>query len=407
MNFPFYVAKRYLFSKKKRNAINIITNISITGIAVSTAALVIILSVYNGFEDFIHALADFSDADIEITPTEGKTIDLSNEKIKRIESIEGIDAISQVMEETVLLRHDDRQYIATIKGVSDNYSQVSGIDSAITDGEFLLQNKNHRFAIIGRGVSYYLGVGTEAVRPISVYVLKRDARRNMNPADAFNRKLIFPVGVFSIEEEVDSKYMIVPIGFTRELLDYPKQTVTSLELKINVDTNFEEVQNQIESLLNPEFTVKNRYQQNELFYKVMQSEKWAIYFILTFILIIASFNIVGTLTMLILEKKENIQTLTHLGSDKKLINRIFLIEGLLVSISGAFIGLFFGLAISYAQAKFELIKLKGGESFLIDAYPVAIEWSNVLAVAATVIIIGFLAAWFPIKTVSGKLVKTN
>jgi lipoprotein-releasing system permease protein len=404
LNFPFYVAKRYLFSRKKRNAINIITNISISGIAVSTAALIIILSVYNGFENLIYSLSNFSDADIEIKAAEGKTLNLSDGKIASLSSVEGVDAISYVMEETVLLRHENRQYIATIKGVSDNYANVSGVDSAIINGEFLLKNKNRRFAVIGRGVSYYLGVGTDAVRPISVYVLKRNAKRNMNPADAFKRKLIFPIGIFSIEDEVDSKYMIVPIEFTRELLDYPKDIVTSIELKINEAADFENTQYQLEELLGPEFSVKNRYQQNELFYKVMQSEKWAIYFILTFILIIASFNMVGTLTMLILEKKENIETLTHLGSDKKTINRIFLIQGLLVSISGAFIGLIFGLAVSFAQAKFHLIKLKGSESFLIDAYPVAVEWSNVFVVAATVIIIGFLAAWFPIKTVSGKLV---
>ena len=405
MNFPFFVAKRYLFSRKKRNAINIITNISITGIAVSTAALIIILSVYNGFEEFIHALANYSDADIEITASEGKTIDLTDEKIININSIPNVEAIAEVMEETVLLWHENKQYPATIKGVSDNYAEVSGVDSAIIDGEFLLQNENHRFAIIGRGVSYYLGVGINAVRPISVYVIKRNAKRNINPADAFSRKLIFPIGVFSIEEEVDSKYIIVPISFTRELLNYQRNTVTSIELKINETANLENTQYQLEELLGEDYKVKNRYQQNELFYKVMQSEKWAIYFILTFILIIASFNIVGTLTMLILEKKENIETLTHLGSDKKLINRIFLIEGMLISISGAFIGLFFGLAISFAQEKFELIKLKGSESFLIDAYPVAIEWSNILVVAVTVIVIGFLAAWFPIKAVSSKLAK--
>ncbi len=405
MNFPFYVAKRYLFSRKKRNAINIITNISITGIAVSTAALIIILSVYNGFENLIYSLSNFSDADIEITPTEGKTINITNDKIKKIKGINGIDDIAYALEETVLLRHEGKQYFATIKGVSDNYANISGIDSAIVDGEFLLKNKNHRFAIIGRGISYFLGVGTDAVRPISVYALKKDAKRNMNPSEAFNRKLIFPIGIFSIEDEVDTKYMIVPIDFARELLDNSENIISSIELKINETADFENTQYQLEELLSPEFSVKNRYQQNELFYKVMQSEKWAIYFILTFILIIASFNIVGTLTMLILEKKENIETLIHLGSDKKLINRIFLIEGLLVSISGAFIGLLFGLAISFAQAKFELIKLKGSESFLIDAYPVAVEWSNVLAVAATVIIIGFLAAWFPIKTVSSKLAK--
>jgi lipoprotein-releasing system permease protein len=286
-----------------------------------------------------------------------------------------------------------------VKGVDDNYSSVTGIDTMIVDGEFALYKKNRPHAIVGQGIAYYLGMGLNFITPINIYSLRRTGNISINPEQAINRKYIFPSGVFSIEQEYNTKYILVPIRFARELLQYTDE-VSALEIRLAEGSDHEAIQANIKSLLGDQYVVQNRNEQNELFYKIMRSEKWAIFFILTFILIVASFNIIGSLTMLILDKKKDIETLRSLGASDSLIKRIFITEGWLISLTGAIIGLLIGSLISWLQAEYGLIKLNGSGSFIIDAYPVVYQFTDVIKVLFTVVFIGFIAAWYPVRFTS-------
>jgi len=401
LNLSFYIAKRYLFAKKSRNAINIISGISVVGVAVGTMALIIILSVFNGFDDLIKSLYSSFDPDIKITPSIGKTFIPSGSEFETLRSHPGVLVLSEVLEENALLRYGDRQYIATVKGVDDNFINVTGVDTMIVDGSYKLTNGGEISAVVGQGIAYYLGIGLNFLNPVNIYVIRRSARVSMNPEQAIRRKFIFPSGIFSIEQEHNSKYILVPIVFARDLLEFEEE-VSSLELKLNPEFDPEQVLSDLRSILGDEYVVKDRNEQNELFYRIMKSEKWAIVFILTFILIVASFNIIGSLTMLILDKKEDIRTLRNLGASQKLMKRIFLMEGWLISILGALIGLIIGSLIAFLQAEFGFVKLHGSGSFIIDAYPVVFIAGDILKVFLIVLVIGFLAALIPTRYISSK-----
>ena len=373
MNLSFYIAKRYLLGKKSQNAINIISGISVLGVATGTMALVIVLSVFNGFDQVVKSLFSSFDPDIKISAIEGKTFVPGESVSSKILSLPGVAAISEVVEENVLLLYGDKQHIATIKGVDEAFEVVSGIDSMIYEGDMKLKDRNRSYAVVGQGVAYSLRIGLSFVDPLFVYTIDRKARFNMaQPEESIRRDFIYPSGIFSIEQDFDSRYIIVPIEFVRELLSYEKE-VSFLEVKLDQRFPEERVQEEIIAIMGGDFNVKNRQQQNELFYRVMKSEKWAIFLILTFILIIASFNIIGSLSMLIIDKKNDIVTLRNLGSTNRLIERIFLVEGWLISVIGSVIGLIMGTIISWIQQQFGLIKLSGSGAFVIDAYPVQIE----------------------------------
>ncbi len=401
MKVSFYIAKRYLFAKKSRNAINIISFISVMGVAVGTMALVVILSVFNGFDQVIHSLINSFDPDLKITLVEGKTFLPSEARIDSIRHLDGVGAVSEVMEENALVRYDERQFIATMKGVDRYFTDVTGVDSMIIDGKFILQEKNRPFAVVGQGVAYSLRVGLNFIQPLVFYVPKRTEQVNIaNPSASFNRAVVFPSGVFSIQQEYDSKYIILPVEVVRTLLEYNHDEVTSLEVRIKDTAVESEVQKQIAAIAGDRFTVQNRYQQNEVFYRIMKSEKWATFLILTLILIIASFNIIGSLTMLIIDKKNDIATLRDLGADNRLIRRIFLTEGWLISIIGSVAGVILGTGISLAQEYFKMVKIGGSGTFVIDAYPVHFQPLDIFLVWITVLLIGFLAAWFPARKIS-------
>ncbi|MCK4751349.1 MAG: ABC transporter permease, partial [Bacteroidales bacterium] len=293
MNLSFYIAKRYLLGKKSQNAINIISGISVLGVATGTMALVIVLSVFNGFDQVVKSLFNSFDPDIKISAVEGKTFVPGESVTDAIIALPGVTAVSEVMEENVLLLYGDKQHIATIKGVDDSFEEVSGLDSMIYDGEMKLKDRNRPYAVVGRGIAYSLRIGLSFVDPIFVYTIDRKAQINMSqPEESIRRDFIYPSGIFSIEQDFDSRYIIVPIEFVRELLSYEKE-VSFLEVKLDQRFPEERVQEEIIAIMGGDFNVKNRQQQNELFYRVMKSEKWAIFLILTFILIIASFNIIG------------------------------------------------------------------------------------------------------------------
>jgi len=406
VNLSFYIAKRYLFAKKSRNAINIISGVSVFGVAVGTIALIVVLSVFNGFDDLIKSLYSSFDPEIKITPAEGKTFVPHSASFDTLRQLEGVIFFSEVLEENALLRYGEKQYIATVKGIDEQFSDVTGIDTMIVEGEFSLYKKNRPYAIVGQGIAYYLGMGLNFITPINIYSLKRTGNISVNPEQAINRKYIFPSGVFSIEQEYNTKYILVPIQFARELLQYTDE-VSALELRLDPEADPVAVQDRIQSLLGDNYVIQNRNEQNELFYKIMKSEKWAIFFILTFILIVASFNIIGSLTMLILDKKKDIETLRSMGASDGLIKRIFVTEGWLISFSGALIGLLIGSLISWLQAKYGLIKLCGSGSFIIDAYPVVYQFTDVIKVLLTVMFIGFIAAWYPVRFTSKRFILSS
>ncbi|HBF89466.1 MAG TPA: hypothetical protein DDX39_12570 [Bacteroidales bacterium] len=404
MNFPLYIAKRYLFSKKSTNVINLISIISVIGVTVGTTALIVILSVFNGFDSLITSLFNSFNPDLQITVKEGKTFVPDEAIFNQIKTHKAVHFYSETIEDNALLKHKDKQYIATIKGVSDNYVNMSGIDSMIVDGEFLLRDQNRDYALIGQGVAYYLSIGLNYVFPtISIYVPKRKGSVSLSPENAFNRNSIMPSGIFSIQQDFDSKYVIVPLDFARKLYDYTNE-VSAIELKINDYKNVSKVQKEISQILGDKYKVKNRYEQNELLFKIMESEKWAIFLILSFILIIASFNVIGSLTMLIIDKKNDIFILRSLGADYQLIRRIFLFEGWMISFLGAVVGLLLGLFICFLQEKVGLIKLQGSGSFVIENYPVEVHYLDLFYVFATVMLIGFLASWYPVRYITKKFV---
>lgn len=401
MNFSLYIAKRYLLARKSHTAINIISLISVIGVATGTMALVVVLSVFNGFDQLVRSLFNSFDPDLKITLVEGKVFSPDSILLKQLSSINDVQTYSLILEENALLRYRDQQYIAIIKGVSDNYQQVTGIDTMIVDGRFQLYKGDIPHAIVGQGVAYYLSMRLNFIDPLMIYVPKRQKSIQLNPESAFNRKFIYAAGIFAIEQEVDSKYLLVPLSFMRQLLNYTSE-VSAIELKLTPEANLKTVQQQVQQLTGYGFKVQNRLQQKELFYKIMKSEKWAIFFILSFILIVASFNIIGTLTMLIIEKSQDIKLLHALGVTRGGLRRIFLAEGMLVVSFGAIVGLALGAIICWVQIHFGLVQLNGSGSFIIDAYPVKMVASDFVLILCTVLTIGFLAAWYPVRFISNK-----
>ncbi len=398
-----YIAKRYLFAKKSRNAINIISGISAAGVTVGTMVLIIVLSVFNGLENMVNSLFSTFDPDLEIRISKGKVFSPGGEQLNALKNINGIADYSLVLEENSLLRYDKRQYIATVKGVEENYAGITGLDSVMWDGEFILRAESGRpYAVVGLGVANNLGIGLNFLSPLIIYVPERLGKVT-NPANAFIREYIYPSGIFSIEQEYDSKYIYIPIDIMRKLLAYTDE-VSSIEVKFTEGAKAANVQPLVEDLFGKDFTVKNKYQQQEIFYKVMKSERLAIFFILTFILVIASFNIIGSLTMLIIEKKRDIGILRNLGATNGLIKKIFIFEGWLISVIGVVAGLLLGLLICWLQQEFGLVKLQG-ETLIMDAYPVTMKIADFLAVFATVLLIGYLAAWYPAHYMSIKYLK--
>lgn len=403
MKTAFYIARRYLISKKSVNVINIISGISISGVTVGTFALIVILSVFNGLDTSIKTLFSSFDPDIKITAAKGKSFEMDEGNFNAIRQISGISTLTPVIEENALLGYGDRKYFATIKGVPANYSEVSGLDtSCITSGRFLLEAKQIPYAVVGQGVAYYLSVGLNFTDPVHIYTLKKGVNGRPSLANSFNHSTIYASGIFANQQEIDSKYVLVPFGYAQELFQMGTR-VSSVELGLKEGVSGESVQPEIRRILGGNFVVKTQFEQHELFYRVMKSEKWAIFIILGFILIIASFNILGSLSMLIIDKKADIAILQSMGANQKLIRTIFLFEGWMISLTGAVFGLILGILICSIQIKYGILKIPGNEgSFIFSSYPVEIRIGDLTAIFLLVSGIGFLAAWYPIRFISGK-----
>ena len=404
MNLSFYIAKRYLFSKKKTNLINIISAISVVGLAVGTMGLIIGLSGFNGFESLIKSLFSTFDPDLKITLAEGKYFSPNEGVLQEIKRMPDVAYFTEVVEDNALLRSDDREVLATIKGVSQEFELMSGLDTMIVEGEFKLQKDDINFAVFGQGVAFYLSIGLTMIDPIDMYVPRKGKRIAATLEGNFNHGQIYPSGIFQIQQDLDTKYVIVPISFARTLFEADEK-VTAIELKLKDGVKSDEAQKIISAKLGSGFVVKNRYQQHDYLYKTMQGEKFATYLILILILIIASFNIIGSLTMLIIDKKDDIEILRSMGADNRLIRNIFLFEGWSISILGSIIGTIAGVLLCKAQIAYGFVKLQGGSSFIIDAYPIKIVPLDIVVVLLSVMMIGFLASLFPVRYISSGLLK--
>lgn len=407
MNFPFYIAKRYLFSKKKHNAINVISGISVCGVALATLALVCTLSVFNGFQDMVASFFTAFDPQLKITVREGKVFDGQDERIRAVCALPEIDVFTETLEENAMVQYKDRQAMVVLKGVEDNFEELTSIDSILYGaGEFLLHDSIVNYGIMGVELVATLGTGLQFVDPLQVYLPKRNAKVNMaNPSASFNQDYLYSPGVVFVvnQQEYDGKYILTSLDFLRQLLNYTTE-VSAMELKLKSDANVSSVQAKIEKILGDAFVVQNRYQQQADVFRIMEIEKLISYLFLTFILMIACFNVIGSLSMLILDKKEDVVTLRSLGADDKLISRIFLFEGRLISLLGAVIGIVLGLTLCFIQQRFGVISLGGGGgTFVVDAYPVSVHAWDIVLVFVTVLAVGFLSVWYPVRYLSKRL----
>lgn len=409
MNLPFYIARRYLFSKKKHNAINIISGISVCGVALATLALVCTLSVFNGFQDMVAGFFTAFDPELKITIREGKVFEPQGAAFQEVRSLPEIGVWTETLEENAMVQYKDRQAMAIIKGVEDNFEELTSIDSLLYGaGEFILHDSIVDYGVLGVELISELGTGLQFVDPLQVYAPKRNVRVNMaNPSASFNRDYLFSPGVVFVvnQQKYDARYILTSLSFARNLFNYDTE-VSAVELKLKPGTDVTAVQKKIARILGDEFVVLDRYEQQADVFRIMEIEKFISYLFLTFILAIACFNVIGSLSMLILDKREDVETLRNLGADDRLIARIFLFEGRLISLFGALSGIVLGLLLCYIQQRFGIISLGGGNgSFIVDAYPVSVHVTDVVLIFITVITVGFLSVWYPVHYLTRRLLK--
>jgi len=404
MLFPLYIAKRYLIAKKSHNIINIISIISVIGVMVGTGALIIVLSVFNGFEGLVLGLFNSFNPDLKVEAIHGKSFTLSEEQNQKIKQIPGIAFVIGTVEENALARFGDKQCIVKMKGVEDDFTKMTPLDSFMLNGRYTLSVRNKPACVIGAGVAYYLGIYPEDFAvPMSLYLPKRTKKTLAGTPDQnFNIQTVHVAGVFSIQQQFDLSYIIVPISLARELLEYSNE-VTSLEIGLKPNPNQTEIILNLKAILGSNFQIRDRYQQQATLYRVMKSEKWAVFFILTLILVIAAFNMIGSLSMLIVDKKKDIAVLWSLGAGKSQIRKIFFTEGMMISLAGGLLGLFLGGFLALLQQEFGLIRLGGGEgTYIVDAYPVKVQLLDFIFVMITVVIIGAATTWYPVRQISRK-----
>lgn len=390
MNTSVYIARRYLFSRKSTHAINIISGISMLGVFIGSAALIIILSVFNGFEKVILALYNNFTPQLKIEPVRGKTFDPNTPYFNRLHKNAALFSFTEVLQEKALVRYGDRQVISTIKGVSTEFLNNKGLDSTIVSGSFSLYVQGQPSAVVGTIVQSSLSVNIkDQLTPLQIYSPRRGMVNSINPIDEFIQKNIYPSGVFSIQQEFDD-IVVTPLSFTRDLLDQPTE-VSSVELNFKDGTDLEKVQAEIKNNIGKGFTVKDRYEQNTSLYRILNSEKWAVFSILTFVLIIAIFNIVGSLTMLVMDKRKDIAILSSLGAGRRLIQGIFFVEGMMISLTGCIVGVLVGLLFCLLQLHFGWVKM-GSQTSVIDAYPIAVKLTDFILVFLTVSVIAVISS---------------
>lgn len=396
-SFAFRIARRYLFSKKSHNVINVIAGISAVGVALGTLALVVVLSVFNGFENLVGDMFGSVDTDLKIESKEGKSFLIDTNAFHLIKENPSVAHFGEVVEDNALARYKTNQMPVLVKGVDTAFVHTIKVDSILYDGEFLLYDGLFNRTVVGLGVAASMGLGAKFVDPLYLYAPRRSGSVNLlRPDQSFNESVTYLSGIFGVNQaEYDNQVIFVSIQLARELFEYSSEEVTALQIDLKQDADVQKLKGEFREILGDNFTVKDPYEQQEAFFNIMQIEKWITFLILSFILLIASFNIIGSLSMLIIDKKADIATLTSLGADQTLIQTIFLFEGWLVSFVGASVGVVFGTLISWFQEKFQIVRL--GEGYVVDAYPVATSSLDILIVFFTVLLMGFLASWYPVR----------
>ncbi len=406
MNFPFYIARRYLFSKKSHNAINVISAISVCGVALATLALVCTLSVFNGFQDLVTTFFTAFDPQLKITAVRGKVFDGQDKRVLQLKKMPDVEVYSESLEDNVMVQYQGRQAMAVVKGVEDNFDQLTPIDSILFGrGDLLLHDEVVDYAIPGIQLLSTLGSGIRFLDPLEIYAPRRGAKVNMvNPSTAFVTGNLFSSGlVFAVnQEKYDASYILTSIDFARRLFQYTTE-VSAINLKLKAGADTDAVKKHIQDLLGDDFLVQDRYEQQADTYRIMEIEKLISYLFLTFILMIACFNVIGSLSMLIIDKRDDVVTLRNLGASDRQIVRIFLFEGRMISFFGAFAGVVLGLLLCWLQQEYGLIALGSSGSFVVDAYPVSVHASDVLLIFITVLLIGFLSVWYPVRFLSKRL----
>lgn len=393
MNFPFFIAKRYLFAKKSHNVINIISLISAAGIAIGTMALIIILSIFNGFNTFIKGQYDAYESDFLIERVDDSFFSTSSETFSKLKGNPAIFSCYEIIENNVFVNYESAEGVAVIRGVDSLYEANSFLKNNVVEGEFLLHFGELRQAVVGQKVAYNFGVRPLLLRPMELYFPIKGADISLiNPLTSLNKLSIFPVGIVRLDQNYDKEYIYLPIESARELLQLEDE-VNKIEIVLKEGVNEDRIKREFISLLGDEYRVMNRYEQNELVYKMIKYENVAIYMIMFFIILIISFNVFGSLTMLIIDKSEDIEVLRSMGADDKMIKRIFSLEGWLIVFLGALVGLLLGVAIAFIQQRFGVVKMPG--NFLIDAFPVVIKWSDILLTLLGVSLIGYIIAILP------------
>jgi ABC-type lipoprotein release transport system permease subunit len=396
MNFTFFVSRRYLFSRKSHNAINIVTGISVACVAVVTAALIIILSAMNGLSDLVESLYNSFHADVRITAVKGKTFVLDSADVVAMKKIPGVVWYTELVDENVLIENEERQLIVTMRGVSDDYAKITGFDSTVHQGTYDLYPHGRTGAVVGQEIGTRLNLGELA--PLNLYVPKRDRSLSIDfnnmDEEPFNKDMVYVSGLYSISSDFDGKFVILPIDKVRSLMEYTKEC-TSAELGVKEGADVDEIIAEVKKIVGDKYAVQNRYEQNEVLFSTLKSEKVWTFIILLFILVIATFNTIGSLTLLIIEKKKDIGVLWSMGADPSVIRRIFFSEGLLISITGTLIGSLLGLVFCFLQQRFGFIHLS--EGFVVDAYPINVRMNDVLLIIGCVTAIGLLAAWYPVR----------
>ena len=408
MNFPFYIARRYLFSKKSHNAINVISTISVCGVALATLALVCTLSVFNGFQDLVETFFTAFDPQLKITAVRGKVFDGQDKRVLQLKKLPEVAVYSESLEDNVMVQYQGRQAMAVIKGVEDNFDELPPIDSILFGrGDLLLHDEVVDYAIPGIQLLSTLGSGIRFLDPLEIYAPRRGAKVNMaNPSTGFVTGNLFSSGlVFAVnQEKYDASYILTSMNFARKLFQYTTE-VSAINLKLKDGADTDAVKKYIQTLLGDDFRVQDRYEQQADTFRIMEIEKLISYLFLTFILMIACFNVIGSLSMLIIDKRDDVVTLRNLGASDRQIVRIFLFEGRMISLFGALAGVILGLLLCWLQQEYGLISLGDSGSFVVDAYPVSVHASDVIIVFVTVLLVGFLSVWYPVRFLSKRLLK--
>jgi lipoprotein-releasing system permease protein len=406
VRLPLFIANRYLLAKKSHNLINIITWISILGISVGSFALIVVLSAFNGLEQVISSMNNRLTPDLQISAVKGKTIDLTAFPLGQLKEIQGVDYVIPTITEDALFRANDKQHIGQVKGVGVEYQEIDRIGEIVFgENDFQLSDGEYDFAVPGAGVAWYLGINAyDPYAMVRVYVPKRGNASMMSLENSFNSDVLTVSSVFSTEQEQDEKLVLVPFNWLSELLEYENKA-SNVELFTAPNTDINKVKKEVKAIIGEEFSVKNQQEQQETLYRIMRSEKWAVYVILTFILILATFNVVGSLSMLMIDKRKDTEILKSMGANNHLIQKIFMNEGLLISVAGGIIGLLLGIILVLLQQQFGFVKFGTGGNYVVDAYPVLLKLKDVLLIFATILVVGCTSAFLTVRHAMRKEVK--